>query len=98
MAATFVILVIGLISWVAEAPLNAQAGKTRAREVPVFQVDPSWPKIPDKWVLGEVSSVAVDARNNIWVLHRPRTVRPAQKSMAAPPVLVFNAAYSERVP
>ena len=70
----------------------AQARQTQAREVPKFQVDPSWPKLPGKWVLGLVSGVNVDAQDHIWVLHRPRTVKPEQKGMAAPPVLEFDAA------
>jgi hypothetical protein len=88
---TFVIVVIGLVLWVA-APLSAQASKARAEKVPIFQLDSSWPKIPSKWVLGEVSSVAADAQDHIWVLQRPRTLRPAQKSIVAPPVLEFDAA------
>jgi DNA-binding beta-propeller fold protein YncE len=88
MPAMFVIILIGLVSWL--APASAQARKSRPRDVPVFQVDPAWPKIPNNWVLGEVSSVSADAQDRIWVLHRPRTVRPTQKSMAAPPVLVFD--------
>jgi DNA-binding beta-propeller fold protein YncE len=70
--------------------LTAQSGKRTVKEVPVFSVDPSWPKIPNNWVFGEVSSVAVDAQNHIWVLQRPRTLRPADKSHAAPPVVVFD--------
>lgn len=64
--------------------------KPGAVEVPQFKVDPSWPKIPNNWVLGLVSGVNVDAEDHIWVLHRPRTVKPDQRSMAAPPVLVFD--------
>jgi DNA-binding beta-propeller fold protein YncE len=43
-------------------------------------------------VLGEVTSIAVDARDNIWVLHRPRTIPEAQRANAAPAVLQFDAA------
>ena len=28
--------------------------------------------------LGDASSVAIDARDNVWVLHRPRTLKPEQ--------------------
>ena len=34
----------------------------------------------------------VDAQDNVWVLHRPRTLKPEQAAMAAPPVIVFDAA------
>ena len=57
---------------------------------PTFQVDPSWPTIPNDWVLGEVSSIAVDSRDQMWVLHRPRSIPEAQRAKAAPPVLEFD--------
>jgi len=71
---------------------TAAESSKRAREVPRFQVDPSWPKLPAKWVWGQVSSVAVDGRDHAWILQRPRSVRTDQKGMAAPPVLEFDAA------
>ena len=61
-----------------------------AAEVPKFEVDPSWAKVPAKWKMGDVSSIAVDSHDNIWVLHRPRTLPAEQASMAAPPVMVFD--------
>ncbi len=62
------------------------------RGVPTFVVDPSWPTLPNDWVLGQVSSVTVDSRDHVWVLHRPRTVPVEQQASAAPPVLEFDAA------
>lgn len=59
--------------------------------VPTFAVDPSWPTMPNDWVLGQVSSVTVDGQDNVWVLHRPRTVEDGQGT-AAPPVLAFDDA------
>ena len=32
------------------------------------------------------------AQGNAWVLHRPRTLKPDQAAMAAPPIIVFDAA------
>ena len=60
--------------------------------VPLFEVDPAWPKVPSKWKLGDVSSLAVDAQDRIWVLHRPRTLTASDAAKTAPPVLVFDAA------
>jgi DNA-binding beta-propeller fold protein YncE len=60
--------------------------------VPVFEVDSSWPKVPPKWRLGDASSIGIDAKDNVFVLHRPRTLKPDQASMAAPAVLVFDPA------
>jgi len=62
------------------------------REVPRFEVDPSWPKLPSKWVWGQVSSVSIDEDGNAWILQRPSTVRADQKDKAAPPILVFDEA------
>jgi hypothetical protein len=72
--------------------LAAFIGVAAAADVPTFEVDPSWPKVPAKWKLGDASSIAIDARDNVWVLHRPRTLKPEQAAMAAPPVIVFDTA------
>ena len=71
----------------ASSALSAQP-----RSVPTFEVDRSWPKVPAKWKLGDPSSVAIDAEDHVWVLHRPRTLKPAEAGRAAPPVIVFDAA------
>ncbi len=55
-------------------------------------MDPAWPSIPNNWVLGEVTSISVDSKDHIWVLHVPQSVPEAQRANAAPPVLEFDAA------
>jgi DNA-binding beta-propeller fold protein YncE len=77
--------------WVSQ---DAKAAQAQARMVPKFEVDPSWPKLPNKWVFGQVSSVSFDENGHAWVLQRPTTVRADQraKGMAAPPVLEFDEA------
>ena len=62
-----------------------------AATVPTYQVDASWPTVPNNWVLGEVTSVAVDSRDHVWVLHVPQSIPAAQRASAAPPVLEFDA-------
>src|SRR5687767_7339824 len=69
-----------------ESPAEAQ----QAAVVPAFKGDAAWPTIPGDIAVGEVSSVAVDSRDHIWVLHRPRTVPEARRAMAAPAVLEFD--------
>jgi DNA-binding beta-propeller fold protein YncE len=66
--------------------------QSASREVPKFQVEPGWPKVPSQWTLGIVSSAAVDAQDHIWVLQRPRTLGADEKARAAPPVLEFDNA------
>jgi len=47
--------------------------------------------VPAKWKLGDPSSFAIDAQDNVWLLHRPRTLKPDEAPMAAPPVMVFDS-------
>ena len=70
--------------------LTLDGQQATSQRPPTFQVDPSWPTIPSDWVLGEVTSIAVDASDHIWVLHRPRSIPEDQRSGAAPPVLEFD--------
>jgi DNA-binding beta-propeller fold protein YncE len=79
-------------NWVSRAASAAQAGQAKARSLPMFDVDRAWPKVPAKWKLGDASSFAVDAKDNVWLLNRPRTLKPDQAAMAAPPVVVFDTA------
>ncbi|HEY7187823.1 MAG TPA: hypothetical protein VH436_14805 [Vicinamibacterales bacterium] len=91
-APTSILSALGAVAVIAIAPLanrgvEAQAGK----RVPVFEVDPSWPKLPNNWVVGHVASVAVDRRDHVWMLHRPNTIPEDTRKNAAPPVLEFDA-------
>ncbi len=72
---------------------EAAAGAVDApdRNMPTFRVDPDWPQVPAQWKLGDVSSVAIDAQDNAWILHRPRTLSPDEAAQAAPPVLGFDS-------
>src|SRR5271167_4732051 len=79
-------------SWPSVTRFSAQAAHPPDRSLPTFEVDRGWPKVPTQWKLGDASSVAIDAQDNIWVLHRPRTLKPEQAAMAAPPVIVFDTA------
>ena len=47
------------------------------------------------WMLGGAASIAVDSRDHVWILHRPRTLTAAAIAAAqkrpAPPVIEFDA-------
>src|SRR5213082_2139042 len=46
-----------------------------AVQAPMFQVDPLWPKpLPNHWVIGSTIGVSVDARDHVWIVHRPGSV------------------------
>jgi hypothetical protein len=87
------------------ATLPAQQPRAQApRDVPRLEVDPFWPKpLPNNWILGQVSGVAVDKRGHVWIVQRPASLsdreRGAQQTppfskccIAAPPVIVFDQA------
>jgi len=74
------------------ASLVAHAAESSNRSLPIFEVDRAWPKVPPQWKLGDPSSIAIDGQDNVWVLHRPRTLKPEETAMAAPPVIVFDPA------
>src|SRR5262245_16405267 len=86
------VLAIPLMAGAGLVPAAAQA----PAEMPVFEIDRAWPKVPGKWKLGAASSIGVDAQDNIWVLHRPRTLKPELAADAAPPILVFDNACNFR--
>lgn len=59
--------------------------------VPRFEVDATWPPpLPNGWIMGDSSSIAVDRRDHVFVLSRPRTVAAEHKEHAAPAVLEFD--------
>jgi len=70
--------------------------------VPQYRVDPFWPKpLPNDWILGQVSGIAVDADDNIWLVNRPNSLTPREAGAAqnprwadccvpAPPVIQFD--------
>jgi len=90
------ILPIGVILFAAPF-LGSCAGAedseaTRARDaggdVPTFTVDPSWPlEMPDKWIMGAVTAVFVDAQDHVWVTHLPETLTPEEISAVQDPPL-----------
>ncbi len=69
-------------------------------QAPKFEVDPFWPKpLPNGWVLGQTIGVAVDAQDNVWIVHRPGSLelkeayltrQEADCCTAAPDVLAFD--------
>jgi DNA-binding beta-propeller fold protein YncE len=84
------------------AALLIAASPVRAADVPRFEVDASWPRtLPNNWIMGQASGVAVDAQDRIWVIQRPRSLTDDEKAASlnpprskccvpAPPVLVFE--------
>jgi hypothetical protein len=91
------LIVTGVLQWRSSA-------EAAAVQAPRFEVDPLWPKpLPNHWVIGAVIGVAVDGKDNVWIIHRESSLEPkeqyatmnppaAECCAAAPPVLQFNQA------
>jgi DNA-binding beta-propeller fold protein YncE len=96
-----------MMVWLTAATMVLLAGPTRAQAQagatpPQFQVDPFWPKpLPNNWILGQVSGIAIDKYDRLWVVHRPGSLTPRERAaeqnppeakccVAAPPVLLFD--------
>lgn len=72
---------------------STQTARETPRVLPSYELDKSWPpKLPNGWVMGQMSSVAIDSRDHVWLLHRPRFVALDQQRLAAPAVVEFDAA------
>jgi hypothetical protein len=75
------------------APGKLAAAQSDAK-APLFEVDPIWPKpLPNRWLVGAVVGVAIDAKDHVWIVHRPGTLQPNETRsiwIAAPPVLEFD--------
>ena len=64
-------IVVLLVSLAICAAAQRKSASTRADQSPMFTVDPLWPKpLPNHWVLGSVTGVAVDSQDHIWISHR----------------------------
>jgi DNA-binding beta-propeller fold protein YncE len=83
---------------------TAAPAETPKAGVPIFQVDPYWPKREGNWIFGSIGGIAIDPTNDdVWVLQRPLTLEndenyAAQKPpvsdccVPGPPVMEFDAA------
>jgi NHL repeat len=80
----------------------ADPAQASADGVPLFEYDPTWPKLPlpNEWIIGEVGGIDVDSQGHVWVIQRPWTVIGRELAAAngegscckaAPPVLEFDA-------
>ena len=63
------------------APPALGAHGSRAVVAPRFEVDPLWPKpLPNHWILGSAVGVAVDARDNVYVVNLTDSFSPRSEA------------------
>jgi len=102
----WIVVVLALFA-VRKSTVTVTAQTRGAVQVPNLEVDPFWPKpLPNHWLLGSVTGVAVDAQDNVWIVHQGGSTLNARTEMGAattpptaeaccvpaPPVLKFDAA------
>ncbi|MFC2126000.1 hypothetical protein ACFLU5_14450 [Bacteroidota bacterium] len=89
------IAILGITVWSAcsdSAKLNNNGDQTTSDNVFVsqtptgFEVDPFWPEpLPNNWILGEISGVAVDAYDHVWIVQRPNSLSERETGAAQDP-------------
>ena len=69
--ATFVVALIGLGVTERALEQTAQAQHESNGQVPIFEVDPFWPKtMPNNWVFGMTIGLGIDEKDQVWIIHR----------------------------
>lgn len=80
-------------------------GSPTAGMLPIYEVDPIWPKtpaLPNDWTWGDIRGLFVDDEDHLWVIHMPSSLTPQEIGSAqdppiadccfpAPPVLEMDA-------
>src|SRR5437879_4009648 len=68
----FVLILVGMATAQQKAAAPAAQQKAAApvrAATPTFQVDPFWPKpLPNHWIIGSVTGVAIDSRDHVFIL------------------------------
>ena len=83
-AATLIATTVLLAQFASAAPAPP------TRPLPVFEIDPNWPKLPANFSAPFVSGVMIDPQGNAWLTTRPiRTQKEAGK-IIGPPLMIFD--------
>ena len=79
--AALAIIVLSAVALIAGAQ-----SRTQGAALPVYKVDPFWPKpLPNKWIMQGVPTMVTDKDDHIWVLNRPRDINPDESGAAFNP-------------
>src|SRR5437762_5939152 len=91
-----------LIAGAVMLPLARGVSALKKPPVPIYKVDPFWPKpLPNNWIIQGVPVMVTDRNDHIWVISRPRDINPDESGastnpprtdccVAAPAVLEFD--------
>jgi DNA-binding beta-propeller fold protein YncE len=89
------IIAAGIFAATAAAGLIAATLVAQAQaDAPHYEADPYWPKpLPDRWVLGGLGGVCVDAQDHVFILNRQDVVEgDLNGGKLAPPIIEFDPA------
>jgi DNA-binding beta-propeller fold protein YncE len=77
---------------VAGAVAGAHLAEAQARRPPRYEADVNWPKpLPNRWVLGGLGGVCVDAQNHVFILNRQDVLEgELNTGRLAPPIIEFD--------
>src|SRR5262245_46509596 len=98
-------LVLGMVAIGVAMLASARMQEGDVEDVPVFEFDPTWPKLPlpNHWIMGNVAGMTEDEKDHIWVIQRPLsgnlsddyaqlTPQAAECCRMAPSIIEFDAA------
>jgi DNA-binding beta-propeller fold protein YncE len=72
------------------ADVHAQPAAVSNRPLPVFEVDPNWPKWPANYRTPFVSGITIDPQGNAWLTTRPIRAQPDPQKTVSPPIMIFD--------
>lgn len=88
-----VALPFGLTSSIYEKPTKTETIGKFKKSIPDFNVNPFWPKpLPNNWLIGQVSGVAIDSKDHIWIIHRPNSLGEDETATHSPNVFPYDPA------
>jgi hypothetical protein len=73
-----------------ETSAQVQPAAKPARPLPVFEVDPNWPKMPANFRAPFVSGIQIDSQGNAWLTTRPARAQPDAQKIVGPPIMIFD--------
>ena len=84
----FPVRVIAFVGLAAVLGHRDAASAQSARQIPDLQVDPSWPQLPENWILGASAGIATDSARNVWFIHRPGSATEKKACCRPAPVVM----------
>jgi DNA-binding beta-propeller fold protein YncE len=82
----------GAVLTLAAAIAGAQVADAQTRTPPRYEADITWPKpLPNRWVLGGLGGVCVDAQDHVFILNRQDVLEgELNTGRLAPPIIEFD--------